>query len=146
MITPRPLLAVDAVYNDAVVGKDMVRVMFHVRGAQPPAALVQFHDSRSLYRCSLVAPYTWTLLYDSQTEPGLASDFNVYVSGDHAAHGYAYILGQEYGVANQAWPLVLLDSDRDGAIDDHFVLDFDAYHFAQFDDRESWLEYKRLTD
>ena len=112
----KPIRDITLLYSGAVAGKDTVRGLIGVRGAQTKA-IVHFQDSRDLYTLDWgSAPYNLVLLSSKSQHPELGTEFDTYRGGDHQTLGYIYLLGN---ITDQTvGPLYLLrDSNRDGAID-----------------------------
>ena len=55
-----------------------------------------------------------------------------------------YVLAEVHKTFGKTWPLVLVDSDRDGVIDTHNTLDSSSYQAAGFTDPTAYIEYKNL--
>jgi hypothetical protein len=119
--TPYQLIAksirdITPLYAGTVSGKDTVRGLIGMRGAQTKA-IVHFQDSRDLYTLDWGhAPYDLVLLSSKNQHPELATQFDMYRGGDHQNLGYIYLLGN---ITDQTvGPLYLFrDSNRDGTID-----------------------------
>ncbi len=126
------------VYNDAVVGRDIVRALIRVRG-KPSSMFVQFHDSNDLYELDYtqaVAPtspppvprFPLTKLFrgtpgtDVPFVPELADRSRNWVSGaTHNTQGVRYCwwvsLDDQITNSNYVKTLEASDWDKNGTID-----------------------------
>jgi hypothetical protein len=143
-LTLQPLTEVEVVYDAGLVGRDMVKTMFRYRG-KPSSALVQFHDSRSLYELDWGnEPYPLTLFLDAAVEPALTSTYDYSNSGNHSTSGYVYIFAD----LETYWSvpaLVLFDTNRDGLIETRETMSFSAYSAARLDDRTAYIEINGIN-
>ncbi len=140
VLSPNPVADVTSVYQDAVEGKDMVRFMLKLRG-KPASALVQYHDSKDVYELSWgSSPYDQTLVLAKATVPALDGKHNRFHAGEHQTHGYVYVLSDldNYG---QEPPLVLFDSNKDGALDANVVMSWDTYTSQGLNDLNQYVEH-----
>jgi hypothetical protein len=140
----QPLADIEVLYDAAVVGKDMIRTMFRVRG-KPSSALVQFYDSGDLYEINWgVAPYSLTTVLAASAEPALTQVYNAFDAGDHSSLGYVYILADNANFFSVP-ALILVDSNRDGTMDGHYTMTWQAYHAAGLDNAANYVELNGLV-
>lgn len=111
--------SVTTVFEARQVGQDMVRLV-NENMTNPDWLFVQFWDSRDLYSLDLTSGAV-TLVASPTAQgsaihaPSLVVDYSVINRRDHIRSGYLYIMALESGGA----PIVVLvDSDRDGVLDD----------------------------
>ena len=119
-LVPNPVGAREYTYMESTVGRDMILFMRHMSD-DPSCLLVGFYDSGDVYRFD---PSTEVISLQASSSgstgvvaPELATRFNYTWSGDHISLGYIYVLN--HGVGSDT--VVLVDSNRDGTIDSHFV-------------------------
>lgn len=126
---PGERTAVDEVYDAATPGRDMIMAVFSLEGAPSDQLLVQFYDSRDLYKLECDTG-TLTLAASPTgqssgviTEPNLLSDsHSSYWQGEHNTHGYLYVFTQGGFIIEPSSTLVFFDSDKDGTLDGSLVL------------------------
>ncbi len=126
------------VYNEAALGRDMVRALLRIRG-KPHSIFVQFHDSNDLYELDYtqavlptspppVPRFPLTKLFggtpgtDVPYVPELADRSRKCVSGStHITQGvlYSWWVGLEDQMTNSGYakPLIAGDWDNNGVID-----------------------------
>jgi hypothetical protein len=113
---------VDVLYDDKVVGFDMVNMML-LNAGKSSAAFVQTHDTKDLYELTWsTSPATFALLMSPIAgtsvihQPALNQRRTTYWRGDHVAHGYVYVFENEDALGAEP-ALLLTDTDRDGVLD-----------------------------
>lgn len=127
------------VYDAAQVGEDIVRGMIRKRGAAD-RVLVHFHDSRDLYELDVShAPATPKLILSHSDEATLLGDFDHYVGADHSRFGYVYCFGS-IDHPDEVMALMLMDSDRDGAIESHGPITGAQWAEQGFEQRSNYIE------
>ena len=142
-LQPQMPTDMEVVYEASAAGRDMVRSILKLEG-EPSSALVLFFDSRDLYRLDWGSePYELTPVLSSSVEPLLAVDFERCLRGEHAANGYVYVFSSpgEYGAVPY---LVLMDQDKDGVIDSHGAMDWEAYRSAGMTSSANWVSQAGL--
>lgn len=138
-IDVQPVSDIEVLYDEAVVGKDMVRTMFRVRG-KPASALVQFYDSGDLYEMDWgTPPHALTAVLATTAEPALSQSYNAYDAGDHASLGYVYVWAENVNYFSTP-ALVLVDADRNGSIDARHSMTWQQYHAAGLDSASAYIE------
>ncbi len=129
-----------AVYSDAVVGQDMVRLLMPNRG-NPNAMFIQFYDSRDLYELDYTAAvppgidnpaYTLTKILSATANTGVPyvpeladSRLRSNHSNHHVSEGYVYAIFPSFEASKSAVAagttlvsLYLFDHDLDGVLDE----------------------------
>lgn len=113
--TLRPPSSIEAFYDEATQGRDMVVHM--VPNKVAGRVIAQFFDSHGVYSIDSSPPSTPPILIAQPSpSPGVLSSawlnnhFEVLWSGDHVDKGYVYVF-------RSFKPLVLGDANRDGLVD-----------------------------
>ncbi len=132
------------IYNTAIVGQDMVRLLAPNRG-KPNSLFVQFYDSRDLYELNYTdglppgidAPaYPLTKVLSATAGAGVPhvpaladSRLQFNSSNHHVIEGYVYMIFPSFDASVEAGlegvtlePLFLFDHDLDGTLDEYVTL------------------------
>jgi hypothetical protein len=111
---PATIDSVDAIYDGAQQGRDMVLWMMP-KPDQPSGLLVQFYDSKRVFDLDFSTdPTTITTVASTSTVPALNTSFTFCWSRDHRTRGYVYVFRDE-DTPNST--LVFIDQDRDHHVD-----------------------------
>lgn len=131
LLKPAAVERVDTIYDTAAKGRDLVVHLVRKLGTSP-ALLVQFADSRDVYDVDLAAkPPAFKLVASPNAAasipavPQLVQRYTRVLSADHATRGYVYAFANDEHESVAA--LVLLDADRNGALDGSLVVPPDKW-------------------
>lgn len=148
-----PVASKTVLYEEAMVGRDIVSVMLN--NPAPPASataslFVQFFDSKDLYSLTYTAGGSSTdpgvascvCVRKSQPDPAipaipaLSTHFETRWSAKHSAYGYVYVF-----VHPEVPALVLYDSNLDGILDSPGCLQLDdaAWESGNWGDLTTYL-------
>jgi hypothetical protein len=121
-LEPSPIVERRSLFSSDEPGKRFVRCMFRLGKNGTQAALVQFWDSKDLYRLDFARDPAWTLVLRAEpghldSFPALASPaYDCFWRGDHSTFGLVYVMSDEDRFCETP-ALYLFDRDRDGQID-----------------------------
>jgi hypothetical protein len=110
--------AIDEIYDEATVGRDMIELMCR-KAEDTNKVLLQFYDSKALYEINLTTQ-AYALVANPTASgsalvvPALNHKYRQFWTREHTTQGYVYVLAST-GTSLES--LVFKDTNKDGTID-----------------------------
>ncbi len=136
------ITSIETLYDDAVEGRDLVRVMIQERGVGDDV-IVQFHDSGDVWKIARSEPFARSQVASvapgssgALVVPGLDEVRTNFWGGTHPSYGFVYVLGQ---ARNGGSNIVLVDSDMNGAVESSQHLSHTSWAQSTLSDVSAYL-------